>query len=175
MDDNDVYIEPEESEQDHVISTETAVVTEYSAHARLVLQSAEAAAATAPGGVLTCELLLLSLAESSECAAAQVMAQTGFTGETIARTIAFIAGSQPMQEPSSAIVRSPRAERVLAAASVEAGNWNAEQIDTLHILFALIRERQGIAATALETPGIGHEMVGAALSNALRNGMTDPS
>ncbi len=73
MDDIDVFIEPEESEQDYVISTEPVVVTDYSAHARHVLQTAEAAAATAPGGVATCEHLLLSLAGDEDCAAAQVL------------------------------------------------------------------------------------------------------
>jgi|SRR5215218_10374656 len=175
MDHEDVFIESEESEQDRVISTETIVVTEYSAHARHVLQSAQAAAATAPGGILTCEHLLLSLAGARECSAAQVMQECGFTGESIAQTIAFISGSQATQELPAAVIFSPRVERVLAGAGAEAGNRNAEQIDTLHLLFALIRERQGIASVALETPGVGHEMVGAAISNAMRNGMTDPS
>lgn len=176
MDDDDVYIEEsEESEQDRVISTEPVIVTDYSPRARAVLQSAQAAAATAPGGVLTCEQMLLSLSGNAECAAAQVLAQCGFSGQTIAQTISFISGPQPVQEPAAAVVLSPRVERVLAGAGVEAGNREAAQIDTLHLLFALIRERQGIAAAALETPGVGHEMIGAALSNALRNGMTDPS
>jgi ATP-dependent Clp protease ATP-binding subunit ClpA len=175
MDDDDVYIELEESEQDRVISTDAVIVTDYSPHARNVIETAEAAAANAPGGVLTCEHLLMSLAGNPECAAAQVMAQCGFPGESVIRTISFIAGPQPVQEPAAEIVRSPRADRVLTGASIEAGNRNAEQIDTLHLLFALIRERHGIAAAALETPGVGHEIVGAALSNAMRNGMTDPS
>ena len=175
MDDDDVYMEPEESEQDRVNSTETVVVTDYSAHARNVLQSAEAAAATSPGGVLTCEHLLLGLASDPECAASQVMARCGFTGETIAQTIAFIAGPQTAQKPADAVVLSPRAERVLTSASTEAAHRKTQQIDTLHLLFALIRERQGIAAVALETPGVGHEVVGATLSDAMRNGMTDPS
>ena len=175
MDDDDVYIEPEESEQDHVISTETVVVTDYSVHARNVLQSAEVAAASSPGGVLTCEHLLLSLAADPECAAAQVMVRCGFTGETIAQTIAFIGGPQSSQEPADAVSLSPRAERVLTGAGAEATHRRVEQIDTLHLLFALIRERQGIAAAALETPGVGHELVGAALSDAMRNELTDPA
>jgi ATP-dependent Clp protease ATP-binding subunit ClpC len=175
MDDSDDFIEPEESEQEYVISTEPVVVTDYSAHARHVLQSAEAAAATAPGGIATCEHLLLSLAGNEDCAAAQVLTECGFTGATIAQTVDFIAGSQPTVEPAPQVILSPRVERVLTSASIEAGNRKAERIDTLHLLFALVRERQGIAAAALETPGVGHEMIGAALSNAMRNGVTDRS
>lgn len=175
MDDDDVYIEPEESEQDFVISTEPVVVTDYSGHARNALQSAETAASIAPDGVLTCEHLLLSLADDGNCAAAQVMAQCGFTGASIAQTIAFIGGTAATHEPAKAAIHSPRVERVLTTASVEAGNRNAAQIDTLHLLFGLIREQQGIAVAALETPGVRNEMIGAALSSAMRNGMTDPS
>lgn len=175
MDDDDVYIEPEESEQDRVITTETVVVTEYSAHARNVLQAAETAAAAAPGGVLTCEHLLLGLIGDPENAAARVLANGGFSAEAVAQTIAFIAGPQPEQEPAAEVIFSPRAERVLLTAGIEAGNRNADRIDTLHLLFAIIRERQGIAAVSLETPGVGHELVGAALSNAMRSGVTDPA
>lgn len=175
MDDDDVYIEPDENEQDRVIPTEAVVVTEYSACARHVLQTAETAAAAAPGGVLTCEHLLLSLIGDPENAAARVLANGGFSAETVTQAVTFIAGPQPEQEPAEAIILSPRVERVLVAAGVEAGNRGAERIDTLHLLFAIIRERQGIAAAALETPGVGHELVGAALSNAMRSGMTDPA
>jgi hypothetical protein len=38
-----------------------------------------------------------------------------------------------------------------------------------------MRERQGIAALALEAPAVGHELLGAAISQAMRNGTTDPS
>ncbi len=173
--DDDVYFEPPESEQDLVTSLETIVVTDYSANVRSVLEAAEAAAATAPGGVMTCEHLLLSMAADSECAAAQVMAQCGFTSDSVSQTVRFIAGQGELQSPAEAVVLSPRAERVLTNAGVEAGTRQAKRIDTLHLLFALIRERQGIAAVALESPGVGHELVGAALSNAMRSGMTDPS
>ncbi len=175
MDDEDVVIEPEESEQDLVISTDPRIVADYSTHARHALSSAEAAAATSPGGVVTCEHLLLSLVNDPGCAAAQVLAACGFSSESIAKTVSFIAGSPPAEPPAAAVVFSPRLERVLAGAGVEAGSREAAQIDTLHLLFALVRERKGIAALSLETPGVGHEMVGAALSNALRNGVTDPA
>lgn len=176
MEDDEVAIELQESELDDVISIEPLVVTDYSVHARHVLQAAESTAMSAPGGVLTCEHLLLSLVADSECAAAQVMTTCGFTRESISSTIAFIAGPQPTEElivPQ--VTHSPRVERVLAGAGIEAGDRMADRIDTLHLLFALIRERRGIAVTALETPGVGHEMIGAALSSAMRSGMSDPS
>jgi ATP-dependent Clp protease ATP-binding subunit ClpC len=167
--------EVDERGQDVVISTEPIVVTNYSTHAENVLRAAEAAAAAAPGGAMTIEHLLLSLCDDPDCAAARVLEQIGFTRERIAATIAFVSGPQPPGSPTGPVVLSPRVERVLTDAGIEAGNRKATQIDTLHLLIALVRQRQGIAALALETPGVGHEPVGAAISQAMRNGMTDPS
>ncbi|MEZ4531759.1 MAG: Clp protease N-terminal domain-containing protein [Thermomicrobiales bacterium] len=174
MEDNE-YFELEEGESELVIATEPIVVTDYSAHAQQVLLSAKTAAVTSPGGVMTCELLLCSLISDPESAATLVLAQCGFTAEYVTHTIGFIGGTVPAQAPSETVVASPRVERVLATAAIEAGNRGADRIDTLHLLYALIREQQGIAAVALEMPGVGHEMIGAALSNAFRTGMTDPS
>ncbi len=173
--DDDVYIEPEESEQHFVSAPEVLVVTDYSLHARRALQTAEVAAVTEHGGVVTCEHLLLSLVADPACAAAELLLQCGFSGDAIAQTVRFIAGSQTVEIPQTAAVFSPRLERVLTAAGIEAGSRDAAQVDTLHLLFALIHERKGVAVAALETPGVGHQIVGAALSSALRNGMTDPA
>lgn len=175
--DDEVFaeLESEESGQDFVISTDPILVTTYSSHAKQVLQEAETVAATAPGGALTGELLLLCLSANGECAAAQVLSGCGFDGATIARTITFVQGTWPAAEPGSAVVLSPRMERVLIAAGHEAAIQKRDQVDTLHLLVALLRERQGVAALALESPGVGHEPVGAAISQAMRNGVTDPS
>ena len=175
MDDDDVFIEPEESDEHFVSVPEAVVVTNYSPHARHALHAAEVAAVTAQGGVVTCEHLLLSLAADPACAAAELLTQCGFSGESIAQTIHFIAGALPEELSLAPVVFSPRRERVLTGAGIEAGIRNAAQVDTLHLLFALVNERKGIAVAALETSGVGHEPVGAALSNALRNGMTDPA
>jgi ATP-dependent Clp protease ATP-binding subunit ClpC len=168
-------LESEESGQDLVISTDPIIVTGYSSHAKQILQDAEGIAATAPGGAMTCEHLLLSLSADGNCAAAQVLAGCGFDGATIARTIAFVGGAAPLAESTSPVVLSPRMERVLTNAGREAAIHKCELVDSLHLLVALLRERQGIAALALESPGVGHEPIGAAISQAMRNGVTDPS
>lgn len=176
MDDEVFDLETDEPGQDSVISTEPIVVTTYSSHARHVLQQAEAAAAVAPGGVLTCEHLLLSLVNESECGAAQTLAGCGFERERVGQTIAFVQGAvPPPEELVSPVVLSPRVERVLTNAGREAAIQKAEQVDTLHLLVGLLREKQGIAVLALESPGVGFELVGAAISRAMRDGVTDPS
>lgn len=168
-------LEFDERGQDFVISTEPIAVTVYSSSAKQVLQHAEALAATAPGGAITSEHLLLSLSADNQCAAAQVLAECGFDGASIARTIAFVQGETPLAESAATVVLSPRMERVLTTAGREAATHKRDQVDTVHLLVALLRERQGIAALALESPGVGLEPVGAAISRAFRDGVTDPS
>lgn len=175
MDDDDVLTDSEESDQYFVSAPEVVVVSDYSLHARRALQNAEADAVSAHVGVVTCEHLLLSLAADSACAAAALLLQCGFSGESITQAVRFIAGLQPTEIPNAAVDFSPRLERVLHGAGIEAGKRNAAQVDTLHLLFALIQEQKGIAVAALEAPGVGHQTIGAALSNALRNGVTDPA
>lgn len=175
MDDESFDLDLDEPGQDSVISTEPIVVTTYSGYARSVLHNAEMTAALAPGGTMTSEHLLLSLVQHPTCAAAQVLAGCGFDAQRIGQTIGFIQGPQPVAESSAVVVLSPRMERVLLTAGHEAAIQNSESIDTLHLLVAVLREQQGIAAMALEAPGVGYELVGAAISQAMRNGMTDQS
>lgn len=181
---DDEPFEPDVDEgTDSVISTDRIVVTTYSDAAASVLRRAEAEARESDG-VITCQLVLLSLAGDPACAGARVLDACGFSADRIRATISFVTGiadpqqtaaPEIVQPPPPDVVVSPRLERVLTAASEEAGSHHATQIDTLHLLVALLRERQGIVAFALERPGVGLEPVGAAISHALRTGMTDPS
>jgi ATP-dependent Clp protease ATP-binding subunit ClpA len=168
---------------DAVISTDRIVVTTYSDAAASVLRRAEAEARETDG-VITCQLVLLSIIGDPTCAGARVLDECGFSADRLRAVISFVSGmadtqhdAEPeiVQLPQPHVVVSPRLERVLTAAGEEAGSRHATQIDTLHLLGALLRERQGMVAFALERPGVGLEPVGAAISHALRTGMTDPS
>jgi len=175
MDDAATDPEPMMHGQDLVISTDSSVVTAWSYHARNALQSAEAEARSAPGGVLTGEHLLLGLARDPDCAAARVLGDCGFDDSVLRAMIAFIRGEPSPTEPAGFAVRSPRVERVLANAAHEAARRHCDQIDTLHMLIGLLHEGTGIAALVLESPGIGHEHLGNAIARATRDGVTDPS
>lgn len=158
-----------------VISTDPIVVTTYSTRATNALRTAEMTASTFPGGVMTSEHLLQSICHDPECAASQVLASCGFAPPQVIDAMAFVGGPEPAGEPAVTVVLSPRVERILTGAGLEAGNRAADCVDTLHLLIAMLREGRGIAALVLETPGVGHEPIGAALSRAIRNGLTDPS
>jgi hypothetical protein len=46
-------------------------------------------------------------------------------------------------------------------------------VGTIHLLLALVREREGIAVMLLEVPGVALERIGGAMMRALREGATD--
>ncbi len=161
--------------QDVVITTNPGTATVYSTHALRVLQTAASMAAMAPGGILTCEHLLLALASESDSVACAALADCGFDASNLRLSIAFIRGDHAECAPAETIVHSPRVERVLALARQEAGTQHRDRIETLHLLIGIVREGRGIAALALESPGVGHERLETAISHAIRNGVTDPS
>ncbi|MCC6944626.1 MAG: hypothetical protein IT335_08605 [Thermomicrobiales bacterium] len=112
---------------------------------------------------------------STDCAVSRLLTGLEMHGEGLADQLAFILGRAPA-EPSHAVPGlSPRVERVMERASIEAGKAKASEVSTLHLLAALLREKSGVSCLLLETPGLGLEPVGAALNKALREGMIDPS
>ena len=68
-----------------------------------------------------------------------------------------------------------RARRVVVLAQEEAVGLNHNYIGTEHILLGLIREREGVAATALESLGISLEAVRAEVQEIIGQGETTPS
>lgn len=167
--------ESDESGSDLVISTDTVEITTYSRTAQNVLLTAESLAASTIDGVLRSEHLLLGLANEPRAVAAQILDSCGFGPVWLAGAIGFVQGNRPPSERTSAVVRSPRVERILVHASHEAAKRKSDRIETIHLLAGLLREGRGITALILESPGVGHERLGAAISQATRNGVTDPS
>jgi Clp amino terminal domain, pathogenicity island component len=68
-----------------------------------------------------------------------------------------------------------RARRVVVLAQEEAVGLNHNYIGTEHILLGLIREREGVAATALESLDISLEAVRAQVEEIIGQGQTTPS
>jgi ATP-dependent Clp protease ATP-binding subunit ClpA len=112
---------------------------------------------------------------SSDCAATRTLESIGMQGDRLLEQLAFILGRNNHVEKSSVTGRSPRVEQILGSARMDAGRRGAQSVDSLHLLSAILRERNGVPSLLLETPGLGLEPVGAALNRALREGTTDPS
>ncbi len=102
-------------------------------------------------------LLLGILREGS--AAAALIAQ-GVTVEGMRGGIMFILGGRPQGSAGSQLEFTPRTRQVLALAGEEAHRVGEPAISPHHLLVAILREGQGIAAQLLQISGVRLEQVG---------------
>ena len=102
------------------------------------------------------EHLLLGLVRENEGVAAQILQSMGVTLGAVRREIE--AEIQPSTDPVSAEpILTPKARRVLELAADEARRMGHNYIGTEHLLLALLREKDGLAATVLRRLGLDLE------------------
>ncbi|MQA83959.1 MAG: hypothetical protein GEV03_04830 [Streptosporangiales bacterium] len=98
------------------------------------------------------EHLLLGLLRQDEGVAAEILADMDIRLEEMRRRVEEIIGGredQSRQEPSESISFTPRAKNILEMSLVEARDLGQRYIDTEHLLLALVREGEGVAAVML--------------------------
>lgn len=150
------------------------VTGSYTACAQNVLNYAKEEARNLGHAHCGTEHLLIALAREEQGAAAQVLASLGITADQLRQSVAFIAGhGQPRSPGSEDPPLTPRLNRVLEAAAQEAKKRGQSVAGTLHLLLALLREREGLAVMLLESPGVGLERIGGAIMRAFRDGLRD--
>ena len=122
---------------------------------RVILLAQEEAGQMNSGHVGT-EHLLLGLARENEGVAAQVLVKMGVS---LAKVRTEIEGEvQPGSDTSSGEPKlTPKAKRVLELAADEARRMRHNYIGTEHLLLALLREKDGLAATVLRRLGLNLE------------------
>jgi len=102
------------------------------------------------------EHLLLGLVRENEGVAAQVLQKMGVSLQRVRQEIE--AEVEPSEEgPSSEPKLTPRAKRVLELAADEARRMRHNYIGTEHLLLALLREKDGVAANVLRKLGLNLE------------------
>jgi ATP-dependent Clp protease ATP-binding subunit ClpC len=113
------------------------------------------------------EHLLLGIIREGEGIAANVLRRLGIDFERIQKEIE--ATVSPMNGPVSIgeIPFTPRAKKVLELSIDEARLHNHNYVGTEHLLLALIREGEGIAADVLNRLGADHETVKREVMKAL--------
>jgi len=113
------------------------------------------------------EHLLLGIIREGEGIAANVLRRLGIDFERIQKEIE--ATVSPMNGPVSIgeIPFTPRAKKVLELSIDEARLHNHNYVGTEHLLLALIREGEGIAADVLSRLGADHETVKREVMKAL--------
>jgi ATP-dependent Clp protease ATP-binding subunit ClpA len=149
-------------------------VAKLSAPCRRAYQLAREEARRTGAAYLGAAHLLIGLAECGETAAARVFESLALSADEVRARLGFVEGSSPNGSANGdALPLSPRVQRVLVAAEREGGKQGACEVGTLHMLHALIAEREGIAVFVLEEPGVGLERLGAAVQKALREQWED--
>lgn len=146
----------------------------YTACAQNVLKFAKDEARSLGHAHCGTEHLLIGLAREEQGAAAQVLSSLGITADQLRQSVAFVAGRSQTPLPDNEDPPfSPRLSRVLETATQEAKKRGQNVVGTLHLLLALLREREGLAVMLLESPGVGLERIGGAMMRAFRDGLRD--
>jgi len=100
------------------------------------------------------EHILLGLIQEGQGVAANVLKSMSIDLDKIRREVEKIVKAGPAMEPSVQIPFTPRAKRVVELALEEANNLGHNYIGTEHLLLALLREQEGIAAHVLMSLGV---------------------
>ena len=122
---------------------------------RVIVLAREEAVALDHGWIGT-EHILLGLARDGEGVAGRALTAMGISLDAIRQAVEAIIGRGPSPLPESGhIPFTPRAKKVLELSLREAILLGADRIGTEHILVALIREGDGVAALILRDAGVG--------------------
>jgi len=100
------------------------------------------------------EHILLGLIQEGHGVAANVLRSMGIDLDKISREIEKIVKPGPAIDPSVQIPFTPRAKKVVELAMEEANNLGHTYIGTEHLLLALLREQEGLAAHVLRNLGV---------------------
>lgn len=105
------------------------------------------------------EHILLGLIQEGQGVAANVLRSMNIDLEKIRREVEKIVKAGPGTDPMPQIPFTPRAKKVVELALEEATNLGHNYIGTEHLLLALLREQEGIAAHVLMALGVKLEDV----------------
>ena len=119
--------------------------TEYNNYASRVLERAAQDAASCHQKYIGTEHLVLGLLSEPESLSGRVLYENGLTYENFLEAVLGESAALGDNTSQTFLGYSPKAERVLSASEEEALRLHAKQIETEHILLALIKERDCIA------------------------------
>ena len=100
------------------------------------------------------EHLLLGLIKEGEGVAAKVFQTLEIDSEQISGKIEMYVPKGKFDFPEEQITFTPRAKKVIELANETANNWQVGYVGTEHILIALIKEGDGVAAQVLMELGL---------------------
>ena len=130
----------------------------FSERARRVLSLAQEEAQRFNHNYISTEHILLGLVRESDGVAARVLSNLNVELNKVRSAVEFIIG-RGEKSSTSEIGLTPRAKKVIELAVDEARRLNHHYIGTEHLLIALMREGEGVAAGVLESLGVSLDSV----------------
>lgn len=126
----------------------------FTERARRVLVLAQEEAQRFHHNYIGTEHLLLGLVREGEGVAARVLNNMGVDLADVRRSVEKIIGKGDRVVLGGAVGLTPRAKKVMELAIDEARRMDHHYVGTEHLLLALVREGEGIAARGLESMGV---------------------
>lgn len=130
----------------------------FTERARRVITLAEDEARRFNHTYIGTEHLLLGLVREGDGVATKILANLGVELPRVRSAVEFTMG-RGTDTPSGEILLTPRAKKVIELALDEGRRLGHRYIGTEHLLAALVREGEGIAAGVLESLGVNLERV----------------
>lgn len=143
------------------------MLNNYTNKAKEAIKKADEAAKMMRHGYVGSEHLLLGLIETQECLAHTVLEDNDITQERVMEMIIQLIAPDVMVSVKEAARMTPRAKKILENAANEAVRFGADSIGTEHILIALLKENESVAARLINTMGIQIKKIYMDLLNAM--------
>lgn len=122
--------------------------------ARISISEAHDSAAQMGHNYIGSEHLLLGLIREGSGVAAKTLEENGLTADTVMQKIQEYIGTGAPLPQQAELPLTPRSKRILEMSVVEARRLGHKYIGTEHILMAIIRDGDGVAAKILSASGI---------------------
>ena len=121
---------------------------------RKALKEAHDAACEMGHGYVGSEHLLLGLIKEGSGVAAKALEDAGVTAEIVEKKIGEMTGRSEPLNMNTELSLTPRSKRILELAAMEARRLGHNYIGTEHMLMAIIRDGEGVAAQILAGTGV---------------------
>ncbi|MDI6449283.1 M56 family metallopeptidase [Anaerobaca lacustris] len=156
-----------------VSETDASGVLPLTARAEKVLPVAEQEARRLNHDYVGTEHILLALARQEDAISAKVLANLGADIDTLRTEVNKFVRPSARATHASPLPRMPRAERAMQYAKEEARDLGHDYIGTEHILLALLRDKEGVAAQVLAELGITQTQIRTQVLTFIQPGRQD--
>jgi ATP-dependent Clp protease ATP-binding subunit ClpC len=135
--------------------------------ARISIKEAHDCAAELGHNYIGSEHMLAGLIREGSGVAAQVLEKCGITADDVVEKIKEYTGLGTPLDTNSELPLTPRTKRILELSAMEARRLGHKYIGTEHILMAIIREGNGVAAAILSRSGVTPSELYNSVANAI--------